>query len=380
MPEIRVALVHYWFVSDRGGEKVVRSLLEMFPQADVFTHVIDRPVFSDLAARHRVLETFVGRLPGARRAYQKLLPLMPLALEQLDLREYDLVISSESGPAKGVLTSPGTLHICYCHSPMRYLWDMYHDYREAAGRFTRLLMVPLTHYLRLWDRASADRVDHFIANSNFIRARINKCYRRDATVVHPPVDVDRFECVQQKDDYFLLLGQLTRYKRPDIAIEAFRDRPSMRLVVAGQGELDDELRRDAPSNVEFLGRVDDSRVKELLQSARALIFPGVEDFGIVPVEAMACGTPVLAYAKGGVLETVIDGETGVLFRQQTAESLRAAVEELERWEPSIDRLAIRAHALTFSEDRFRSQVKEAIDGWLADMPSGRAAVSSGGTP
>lgn len=376
MSNTRVAIVHYWFVADRGGEKVVRSLCKLFPDADVFTHVIDRQYFFALAKSHHVRESFIARIPGARRHYQKLLPLMPLALEQIDLRGYDLVISSESGPAKGVLTGPDTLHVCYCHSPMRYLWDMYHDYREVAGRITRALMVPLTHYLRLWDRASADRVDHFIANSNFIRARIEKCYRRGATVVHPPVDVERFECVQQKDDYFLLLGQLTRYKRPDIAIEAFRDRPSMRLVVAGQGELDDELRRDAPANVEFLGRVDDSRVKELLQSARALIFPGVEDFGIVPVEAMACGTPVLAYAKGGALETVIDGETGVLFRQQTPDSLRAALDVLERWEPLIDRTAIRAHALTFSEDRFRREIKSFIDARLADMrdeSSGAAA-------
>ncbi|MGN8158826.1 glycosyltransferase [Salinisphaera sp. RV14] len=373
MPNLRIALVHYWFVTDRGGEKVVNSLCKLFPDADVFTHVIDRERFGALNKAHYVRETFIARIPGARKHYQRLLPLMPLALEQLDLREYDLVISSESGPAKGVLTGPDTLHICYCHSPMRYLWDMYPDYREAAGRLTRAMMVPLTHYLRLWDRASADRVDHFIANSHFIRARIRKCYRRDAKVIHPPVDVGRFECVYEKGDYFLLLGQLTRYKRPDIAIEAFRARSSMRLLVVGEGDFRDELRRNAPGNVEFLGRVDDARVKELLESARALVFPGVEDFGIVPIEAMACGTPVLAYGRGGALETVIDGETGLLFSHQTPEFLMSALERLEQWEPTIDRAAIRAHALTFSEERFHHRMKEAVDGWLAQVHGGYSA-------
>lgn len=362
---MRVAIVHYWFVSRRGGEKVVDSLLRLYPDADVFTHIIDRKLFPELARAHQVKETFIGRLPGARRLYQRLLPLMPLALEQLDLREYDLVISSESGPAKGVLTAPGALHVCYCHSPMRYLWDMYHDYRESAGRVTRVLMAPSTHYLRLWDRASADRVDHFIANSGFISSRIRKCYRREAMVIHPPVDVDRFKCVLDKSDYFLLLGQLTRYKRPDIAIDAFRGMPEKQLVVIGEGELKDELRRTAPSNVEFKSRLTDDGVKNYLQSARALIFPGVEDFGIVPVEAMACGTPVIAFAKGGALETVVEDETGLFFHEQTTVALNSAIERFEHWEPGVNRRKIRERAEIFSEPKFREHIQSAIDGWLA---------------
>lgn len=343
------------------------SLLRLYPQADVYTHVIDRALFPEVVSAHQVRETFISRISGARRLYQRLLPLMPLALEQLDLRDYDLVISSESGPAKGVLTAPGALHVCYCHSPMRYLWDMYHDYRESAGRVTRTLMGPLTHYLRLWDRASADRVDHFIANSNFIRLRIRKCYRRDAVVIHPPVDVERFKCVSEKGDYFLLLGQLTRYKRPDIAIEAFRARPSDRLLVVGGGELADELRAGAPSNVEFLGRLDDDRLTACLESARALIFPGVEDFGIVPVEAMACGTPVVAYGKGGALESVVDGESGLFFNQQTPEALGQALDRFDGWEKTVDRATIRTRAETFSEQNFRRRMSAQFETWLSEL-------------
>jgi glycosyltransferase involved in cell wall biosynthesis len=363
---MRVAIVHYWFVSDRGGEKVVEAILKIFPDADIFTHVIDREGFAGLAAAHNVRESFIGRLPGARRHYQKLLPLMPLALEQLDLRCYDLVISSESGPAKGVLIDPGALHVCYCHSPMRYLWDMYHDYREKTGRLTRMLMPFLTHYLRLWDQHSANRVDYFIANSQFIKRRIRKTYRRDAVVINPPVNVEAFEFCAEKDDYFLLLGQLTAYKRPDLAIEAFANMPNRRLVVVGEGEMLSELRRRNLPNVTFTGRQPFDEVRRYLQGAKALIFPGVEDFGIVPVEALACGTPVIAFANGGVLETVTDGETGLYFHEQTSGSLSAALLRFDAWEMSINRHALRAAAERFNESRFRKEFAEFIDWALAE--------------
>lgn len=360
---MRIAIVHYWFVSSRGGEKVVKNLLDLFPEADIYTHVFDAGIFPEIGRKHRISTTFISRIPGARRLYQKLLPLMPLALEQLDLREYDLVISSESGPAKGVLTRPDALHVCYCHSPMRYLWDMYHDYRESAGMLTRFLMLPLTHYLRLWDRLSADRVDHFIANSTFVASRIRKVYRRDAEVIHPPVDFDRFELVEDKADYFVLLGQLTAYKRPDLAVEAFRSLPEKRLKIVGDGEMVEKLRKNAPSNVEFLGRADDETVKTTLQNARALIFPGVEDFGIVPVEAMACGTPVIGFARGGVTESVIDGVTGLLFPEQTVESLREVLGHFDEWESGIDRNRLRERAEVFSEPEFQRRISAAIESW-----------------
>ncbi|RJS92642.1 glycosyltransferase [Salinisphaera sp. Q1T1-3] len=360
MSKQRVAIVHYWFISARGGEKVVRSLLKLYPEADVYTHVFDEAVFPDISRKHRVITSFISRLPRATRFYQKFLPLMPLALEQLDLRDYDLIISSESGPAKGVLTRPDALHVCYCHSPMRYLWDMYHDYRETAGRLTRFLMVPLTHYLRLWDRLSADRVDHFIANSNFVASRIRKVYRREAFVIHPPVDIHRFELVLSKQDYFVMLGQLTAYKRPDLAVEAFRSMPDKRLKVLGEGEMVDKLRATAPDNVEFPGRVPDDDVKATLQHARALIFPGVEDFGIVPVEAMACGTPVIAFGKGGATESVKDGVTGLLFQSQTVDALIEACVKFDDWEKTVDRPALRARAAEFDEAVFRELFKRYV--------------------
>lgn len=366
MPNLRVALVHYWLVNDRGGEKVVRSLLNIFPNADVFTHVIDRDAFSDLTEVHNVRQSFIGRIPGARKHYQKLLPLMPLALEQLDLRGYDLVISSESGPAKGVLVDPEALHVCYCHSPMRYLWDMYHEYREQAGWFKRMLMPLLAHYLRLWDQHSANRVDWFVANSQFVKRRIDKAYRRDATVINPPVDVDGFEFFPEKDDYFLLLGQLTGYKRPELAVEAFEAMPERRLVVIGDGEMLAELRRRNLPNVNFIGRQPFEEVKRYLQRARALVFPGLEDFGIVPVEALACGTPVIAFGRGGALESVIDGQTGLCFTEQTVESLSSALERFEAWEPSMDRRSLRVAAERFSETRFRQEMTEFIDQALAE--------------
>lgn len=370
MQNARVAVVHYWFVSDRGGESVVRSILELFPDADVFTHVIDPVMFAGLVSRHRVRESFIGRLPGARRHYQKLLPLMPLALEQLDLRGYDLVISSDSGPAKGVLVDSGTVHVCYCHSPMRYLWDMYQDYREGAGRLTRLCMPWVTHYLRLWDQHSANRVDCFVANSEFVRRRIGKIYRRDACVVHPPVDVERFAFHVDKDDYFVVLGQLTAYKRPDIAVEAFVGMPQRRLVVIGEGEMLSGLRRiDAP-NITFTGRLSGEQANRYLERARALVFPGVEDFGIVPVEALACGTPVIAYAKGGILETVSDEETGILYHDNSAQGLRSAVDRFEEWEPTMDRAMLRGVAQAFSREHFKQAFRAAVAGAWMQQHSG----------
>lgn len=357
----KVAIVHYWFVSWRGGEKVVESLLNLYPGADVYTHILAGDECINALSHHNVHETFISRLPWAKKYYQKYLPFMPLALEQLDLREYDIVLTSESGPAKGVLTNPNALHICYCHSPMRYLWDMYQDYRETAGWLTRKLMPMLTHYLRIWDQNSANRVDYFIANSEFISRRINKVYRRNADVIHPPVAVEDFTFQDKKDDYYLMLGQLTYYKRADLAVDVFAENPDKRLIVIGEGELFDELKKRNLPNVELMGRQPFSVVKEHLENARALIFPGVEDFGIVPVEAMACGTPVIAYGKGGALETVKDGVTGIHFSEQTTESLLRAIKDFEDWEPRMVRTYLRAHAETFSNEVFSTKIQNFIE-------------------
>ncbi len=357
---MRVAIVHYWLVGMRGGEKVVEALCEMFPQADIFSHVYDASAVSEEINKHIVKTTFIQRLPAAKRHYQSYLPLMPLALDQLDLRDYDLVISSESGPAKGVIVGPDTRHICYCHSPMRYVWDMYHDYRGGAGWLKKLMMPPLVHYLRMWDRLSADRVDQFIANSHFVASRIEKFYRRKAEVIHPPVNVDDFEIKDKTDDYYLFLGQLVSYKRPDLAIKAF-NQSGRKLVVIGEGEMADELREIAGNNIELLGRQPFSVIRDYLSRCRALIFPGVEDFGIVPVEAMASGRPVIAFRKGGSLETVVEGVTGLFFDEQTADGLNRALNRFEEDEQAFEPAVLRAHAATFGKERFKAKIMEFIE-------------------
>ncbi|MEH6676982.1 glycosyltransferase, partial [Phenylobacterium sp.] len=303
---LKVAIIHYWLVGMRGGEKVLEALCELFPDAHIYTHVYDRNAVSSTIAAMDVRTTFISRLPRAARRYKTYLPLMPLALEQLDLNGYDLIISSESGPAKGVVPPPNAKHICYCHSPMRYIWDHYHIYRNSAGRIARFTMPLLTHYLRIWDTTSSARVDKFIANSRHVAARIDKYYRRDADVIPPPVDVENFTSSPSTGDYYLWVGEITQYKRPDIAVEAFR-KLGRRLVIIGDGEERKKLEAGAPANIEFRGRTSTEELRQTLQECRALIFPGEEDFGIVPVEAMAAGRPVIAFGSGGALDSVEPG-------------------------------------------------------------------------
>jgi glycosyltransferase involved in cell wall biosynthesis len=361
---LRIALVHYWLVSWRGGERVLEALAEIFPQADLFTHVYDPAVLPASLAGRRIQTTFIARLPGARRRYQRYLPLMPLALEALDLRGYDLVISSESGPAKGVITSPESVHVCYCHSPMRYLWDLYPEYRQGARGLTRLLMPWLAHRLRMWDVTSAARVDHFIANSRYVARRIEKYYRRSAAVIHPPVDTSLFQPSAGTDDYYLVVGQLVRYKRADLAVQAC-NALGRHLVVVGEGEEMRALKRLAGPTVELVGRQDADRLREHYARCRALLFPGVEDFGIVPVEAMASGRPVIAYARGGALETVREGETGIYFHEQTPEAVAEALERYESIEHRFGAATIRRYAEGFDREVFKARIKTFIDGTLA---------------
>ncbi|MGD9686126.1 MAG: glycosyltransferase family 4 protein [Desulfobacter sp.] len=360
---MKIAIIHYWLVGMRGGEKVVEALCELFPQADIFTHVYTSDAVSEMIKNHKITTSFIQKLPKASQKYQTYLPLMPLALEQLDLRGYDLVISSESGPAKGVIVSPSTPHICYCHTPMRYVWDMYHDYLENAGRITRLLMPPLIHYLRLWDLASASRVDHFVANSTFVAKRIKKHYRRDAVVINPPVSADDFFISEQTDDFYLMVGQLVRYKRADLAVEAF-NLSGRRLIIIGDGEQLEDLKRMAAHNVTAMGRQPFSVIREHYSKCKALIFPGVEDFGIVPLEAMASGRPVIAYRKGGALETVVEGVTGLFFDQQTPEALNEAVTAFESMHETFDAHVIRNHALCFDKEAFKRKFMDYVDSVL----------------
>jgi glycosyltransferase involved in cell wall biosynthesis len=361
---VRVAIVHYWLLNMRGGERVVEALCELYPEADLYTHVVKPEALSEPLRQRRIRTTFVGRLPGATRHYKKYLPLMPLALEQLDLRGYDLVISSECGPAKGVLTTADTLHVCYCHSPMRYVWDMYWDYLQEVPWLLRPAARMALHHMRRWDLASAFRVDHFFANSAFVAARIRKHYRREAEVIHPPVDTGAFGPAGTRDDYYLVLGQLVRYKRADLAVEAF-NRMGKPLVVIGGGEQYEEMRRLAGPTVRVMGPQPLAVIREHYARCRALIFPGEEDFGIVPVEAMASGRPVIAYGRGGALETVVEGRTGLFFKDQTAEALIGAVERFEAAEDSFDARQIMRHARAFDRTVFKEKFAARVEQLLA---------------
>lgn len=328
---MRVAIIHYWLVGMRGGEKVLEALCDIFPTADIYTHVYDPGAISDKIKKHRIETTFIGRLPYARKMYKRYLPLMPMALEQIDLGAYDLVISSESGPAKGIIPASPALHLCYCHSPMRYVWNMYNRYYDSSGPMTRLMMPPMAHYLRTWDVATANRVDDFVANSATVAQRIRSYYRRDASIIYPPVDTTAFRPVpmSEVEDYYLMVGELVSYKRPDLAVEAF-NRMKAKLVVIGGGEMLDRLKRIAGPTVSIQGAQPFHVLKHCYARCKGLIFPGEEDFGIVPVEAMASGRPVIAFGRGGATETVVNNKTGVFFHVQTTEALIDAVERLER--------------------------------------------------
>jgi glycosyltransferase involved in cell wall biosynthesis len=348
---MRSAIVHYWLLNMRGGEKVVEALCRLLPDADVFTLFYDPDRVSETIRAHRVRASF---LQPFRKGYRSLLPLMPLALESFDLREYDLVISSESGPAKGVITSSNTRHVCYCHTPMRYLWDMYPAYRNewTRGRWKRALMTPVANYLRLWDFASAARVDQFIANSKNVQRRIWKTYRRESNVVRPPVSVETFYW-RPPEDYYLIVSELVPYKRVDAAVRAFNQN-GRRLLVVGDGPEYKALRRAAAANVEFRGRVPDEDLRDLYARCRAFVMPGEEDFGITAVEALASGKPVIALARGGALE-IVPEFGGLLYDEP--EGLLQAIERWDELEPELDARALQRYAAQFSETEFARQIK-----------------------
>jgi glycosyltransferase involved in cell wall biosynthesis len=358
----RVALVHEWFDTYYGSERVAAEILACFPGADVFTLVdIMAPEQRGFLEGHDVHTSFLQRLPFARRHFRLYLPLMPLAIEQFDLAGYDLVLSSSHAFAKGVLTGPGQLHVAYVHAPMRYGWEYQHQYLRQSG-LERGLRSALTrcvlHYLRLWDYRTANQVDHFVANSRFIARRIDKIYRRSSAVVHPPVDVHAFPLQAAKQDYYVAVSRLVPYKHTETIIEAFRALPGRRLVVIGGGSGLARAQARAPANVSLLGYQPFEVLQRHLAAAKALVFAAEEDFGITPVEAQACGTPVIAFAGGGALETVrgLDQPrpTGLFFDAQDAAAIAAAVERFEREGGAIRAEDCRANAQAFTPERFRS--------------------------
>jgi glycosyltransferase involved in cell wall biosynthesis len=353
---MKTAIVHYWLCNRRGGERVLEALCELFPQADIFTHVYDpEQLDSPIIQRHNVHTTFVNRLPFAKTKYQWYLPLMPLALEQLDLRDYKLILSSESGPAKGVLVSPNSRHVCYCHSPMRYVWDMQPEYFANASIVKKVLAAPLLHYLRMWDASTANRVDSFVANSSCIQRRIELCYRRESTVIHPPVDVNDFDPTRSRDDFYLLAGELVPYKKPELAVAAC-NALGKKLVVIGGGPMVESIRSMAGPTVQVMGRQPFSVLKDHLARCKALLFPGMEDFGILPVEAMASGAPVIAYGNGGILDSTVPDKTAIYFAEQTSQSLEEAIRLFEAKGVHWTAQEIAAHTQRFSRQRFITEM------------------------
>ena len=360
---LRVAIIHHWLVTMRGGERVVEALCEMYPEAEIFTHVYVPERVSDTIRGHKIHTSFIDRLPRARRFYQWYLPLMPLALERFDLRGFDLVISSDSGPVKGVVTSPDTVHVCYCHTPMRYIWGMEAEYLANARWPARFAFPLIAHYMRLWDYAAAARVDKFVANSTSVARRIRKFYRSSAEVIAPPIDCAAF-IAAPSEDFYLLAGQLVAYKRPEIAIEAC-NRTGRKLVVIGEGERLASMRKLAGPTVTVLGAQPYAVLRDHYARCRALLFPGEEDFGMVPVEAMASGKPVIALAKGGALDTVVDGVTGILFGQSTPDALIEAIDRFEASEHEFDPVRIAAHAQKFDRTVFKRRMRAVIDACIS---------------
>lgn len=373
---MKIAIVHDWLVTYAGAERVLSALCETWPEADLFS-VIDFLSDEDRACLHnkRARTTFIQQLPKARTHYQKYLPLMPLAIEQLDLSGYDLVISSSHAVAKGVLTGPNQLHISYVHSPIRYAWDLQHQYLHEASLVTGVrakLARMLLHYLRMWDQRTASGVDEFIANSHFIGRRINKSYRRNSTVIYPPVDTHRFTLSEDREEFYLTASRMVPYKRIPMIVEAFRGMPGKRLVVIGTGPELEKARSLAGSNVTLMGYQSNDVLLDHMQRARAFLFAAEEDFGIAPVEAQACGTPVIAYAAGGVRETVrgLDhaNPTGVFYSEQTPTSLMAAIRQFEREAHRITPRACRENAERFSIERFKQEIRAFVEARIAENP------------
>ncbi len=357
---MKIALVHDYLIHQGGSENCVEALLEIFPQAVIYTCYFNKETMPARWQTYDIRSSFLQKFALGGKNYQNrlqyFLPLMPLAYESLDLRDYDLVISSCHAYAKGVLTRVNTLHISYIHTPTRYLWDLYQDYLQdySTNAFKKVLIPPILHYLRLWDFQAAQRPGQLVANSRYVARRIETYYRRAAVVINPPVDVDYFQPVAQpRADYYLITSRWVPYKRADLAIQAF-NQLGLRLVVAGAGPELANLQALAGANIEFLPYQSRASLRDLLANCKALIFPGEEDFGILPVEAQACGRPVLAFGRGGAVETVKPGVTGLLFAQQTVASLVAAVQACEHI--SWDSRVIREHSEHFSRQRYQAEL------------------------
>lgn len=362
----KVAVIHDWLVVNGGAEKALSQILELYPEADIFTLVDFLPASErKWLNNHKVKTSFIQKLPFSAKHYRSYFPLFSIAIEQFDLTGYDLIISSSYSVAKGVITGPDQLHVCYCHSPARYAWDLQAEYLRESNMERGLKSMVARYFLhkfRIWDVRTSNGVDRFIANSEFIKRRIYKCYRRDADVIYPPVDITRFSVSEDKEDFYLAASRLVPYKRIDLIAEAFSKMPDKKLRIIGTGPDSEKVLAIAAKNenIEYMGYQNDETLVKQMQTAKAFVFAAEEDFGIIPVEAQACGTPVIAYGKGGCLETVVNGITGIHFSEQTTDSIINAVNDLESSEDSLSCMSIRENAERFSGSRFKQEIARLI--------------------
>lgn len=358
---IKVAIVHDWLVTYGGAERVVETFLEMFPEAYIYTLVYDEKKMGKIFPKEKVRTSFIQKFPKSTKIYTKLLPLMPYAFEKFNLNKYDLVISSSSCCAKGVIVPPTTKHIAYIHSPMRYAWDLFHEYEKKSGFLTKVFMNIFMKNIRIWDVISSQRIDEIIANSNYIANRIKKYWQVNSKVIYPPVETERLEPnYKDSEEFYVSFSRFVSYKRIDLAIEACI-KLDRKLIVIGDGEERKKLEKVAKNNenIIFTGRISDEEVKSYLQRCKALIFCAEEDFGIIPIECQACGRPVIAFGKGGALETILNKETGIFFEKQEVESLIESILEFEKLK--FDTKAIYNHAQKFSKERFKKEILKYID-------------------
>lgn len=386
---MRTAIVHDWIIDIGGSEKCLAEINRLYP-SDIYTLVFKTESALTLGINpHRITNSFIQQLPFATKKYRNYLPFFPLAVEQFDVADYDVIISSSHAVAKGVLTYADQLHLCYCYTPMRYAWDLYHQYLNESKLNKGLkgkIVKPILHYLRIWDSVAAQRVDHYIAISKYIAKRIKKVYGRESTVIYPPVDVHAFDLYTKKEDYYFTASRMVPYKKFDMIIETFSNMPDKRLVVIGNGPDFEKVKAKAGKNIELLGYQPFDVLKDYMQRAKAFVFAAEEDFGIIPVEAQACGTPVIAYGRGGVLETVVplperestgtrvrpiehvseNLPTGIFYHEQTTESLEKAVRMFEKKQDSFDFTLIRRNAERFSQERFKKEFKDYVDSAVLD--------------
>ena len=357
---MKVALVHDWLTNMGGAERVVINFKEIFKDAPIYTTIYNPDNLDDELKNIDVRTSFLQNKKDAKKNHQKYFPFMPMAFESFDLNDYDIVLSSSSSCAKGVVTNPNTMDVCYCHSPMRYGWEFYYEYANTTDmkKLKKKLLKYFMDYMRIWDNVSSNRVDYFIANSENVARRIWKHYRRESVVIHPPVRCNLFNISDEDEDYFLIVSRLVEYKKIDLAIEAFNEL-RLPLIIIGDGSEREKLESKAKGNIKFLGRQPDNVIKKYYSKCRAFIFPGEEDFGITPLESQASGRPVIAFGKGGALETVIDRQTGIFFDEQTVDELKLAVKKFQNID--FDKKVIRKHAEEFDEAIFKGKIKDFID-------------------